>query len=157
MTTEKPQTYTLVSAQPMANGRGFSLPRRDGEYRLAPLDGSPAEQEAQAYYTADIDDAVRTARAEYQRRIGPVLPIVNMNGTSRADLIGQCLEAVRGLQVAFEAICAAAPHGRDYPGRNDVWREAMRQHDLRRDTVLRLIEVYTALGSAVAQSTRGRA
>lgn len=70
---------TLQDAKRIVRDLGFSLTRKDGEYRLAPLplkgavgpyagtpaEGrrplSPAEREAKAYYTPDMDDALGTA------------------------------------------------------------------------------------------------
>jgi hypothetical protein len=46
---------------------GFSLNRRDGEYRLAPVNGTPVEKEAKAHYTNDLEDALGTARHEFAR------------------------------------------------------------------------------------------
>lgn len=54
---------TLQDAKLAVRGLGFSLTKRDGEYRLAPYAGSPAEREAKAYYTNDLDDAIGTALA----------------------------------------------------------------------------------------------
>jgi hypothetical protein len=44
-----------------------------------------------------------------------VLPSVNLNGTSRNELIEQNLQALRSLRTAAEMIRFAAPNGRDYP------------------------------------------
>ena len=44
-----------------------------------------------------------------------VLPSVNLNGTSRNELIDQNFQALRSLRTAAEMIRLAAPHGRDYP------------------------------------------
>jgi hypothetical protein len=53
------QTKALVATL------GFTLSKRDGEYRLAPRGLPPDQTEAPAYYTNDLDDALATARAEY--------------------------------------------------------------------------------------------
>jgi len=42
------------------------------------------------------------------------LPIVNINGTSRKQLLEQYLAALLALQVTVKAVQDAAPHGRDY-------------------------------------------
>lgn len=54
---------TLQDAKRIVRDLGFSLTRKDGEYRLAPYAGTPAEREAKAYYTPDMDDALGTAWA----------------------------------------------------------------------------------------------
>ena len=61
---------TLQDAKRITRDLGFSLTRRDGEYHLAPYAGTPDQQEAQAYYTPDIDDALSTAWAMFKYRIG---------------------------------------------------------------------------------------
>ncbi len=57
----------LFTAKAIVRELGFSLTRKDGEYRLAPSTGTPAQKEARAYYTDDLDDAVGTARQEAAR------------------------------------------------------------------------------------------
>jgi hypothetical protein len=57
----------LATAKRAVHALGFTLSVRNGEYRLAPLVGTPAEQEAQAHYTNDLLDAIGTAKLEYQR------------------------------------------------------------------------------------------
>lgn len=63
---------TLQDAKRIVRDLGFSLTRKEGEYRLAPYAGtpaegrrplSPAEREAKAYYTPDMADALDTALA----------------------------------------------------------------------------------------------
>jgi len=41
-------------------------------------------------------------------------PIVNLNGTSGAELAEQCKAAWAALQDALQALQGMAPHGRDY-------------------------------------------
>jgi hypothetical protein len=53
---------TLAEAKALVRPLGFTLTRRDAEYRLAPVDGTPASREAAAYYTNDIEDAIGTAQ-----------------------------------------------------------------------------------------------
>ncbi len=43
-----------------------------------------------------------------------ILPIVNINGTERDDLLKDYMAARKALQLAVEALGAASPHGRDY-------------------------------------------
>jgi hypothetical protein len=58
---------TLVQAKATLRALGFTLSHRDGEYRVAPIDGTPAQKEARANYTDDLDDAIGTARHEAAR------------------------------------------------------------------------------------------
>lgn len=57
----------MFTAKAIVRELGFSLTKRDNEFRLAPLDGTPAQKEARAYYTDDLSDAVGTARQEAAR------------------------------------------------------------------------------------------
>jgi hypothetical protein len=59
---------TIADARTALHAIGYTLSRRNAEYRVAPLSGSPAQREAQAYYTPDLADAVAIARAEAKRR-----------------------------------------------------------------------------------------
>jgi hypothetical protein len=56
-----------------------------------------------------------------------VLPIVNLNGTSRQELLRQYVVGIDGLQKAITALREMAPHGRDYPGADGVFFSAREQ------------------------------
>jgi hypothetical protein len=58
---------SFAEAKATVRALGFSLTKRDGEYRLAPLSVAPPERENFACYTDDLDDAIGTARAEAAR------------------------------------------------------------------------------------------
>lgn len=59
-----PLRTTIASAKATAKALGYSLNKTtSGEYRVAPLTGTPAEKEAKAAYETDIDAALATARA----------------------------------------------------------------------------------------------
>lgn len=45
-----------------------------------------------------------------------IQPIININGTSKDDLINPRLEACDLIMDAIEALRNATPNGRDYPG-----------------------------------------
>ena len=42
------------------------------------------------------------------------LPTVNLNGSSTTELLDQQLRVLRAINVLWEAMRVAAPHGRDY-------------------------------------------
>lgn len=42
------------------------------------------------------------------------LPRINLNGTSKGELLQQQLTALDAINAAIDALCAAAPNGRDY-------------------------------------------
>ena len=59
------------------------------------------------------------------------LPIINLNGTARSDLLELYIDAKRALQHAVTALNAAAPHGRDYQTYRDhdsTFYAAQREH-----------------------------
>jgi hypothetical protein len=49
-------------------------------------------------------------------------PIVNINGTSRDDLVKMRIEARRAIHEALRALQELSPHGRDYIGNRDAWK-----------------------------------
>lgn len=60
---------TVARARAQARALGFSLRRNAwGEWRLAPLAGTPAEREAQASYCDTVADALDNAKADAARR-----------------------------------------------------------------------------------------
>ena len=53
------------------------------------------------------------------------LPIINLNGTARHDLLRDHIEALQALQEAIGKLSAVSPHGRDYqttPGAYEIAR-----------------------------------
>lgn len=61
-----------------------------------------------------------------------VIPTVHLNGTSAEQLMESYLEVRRALVAARDALCKAAPHGRDYyPQGQEASTLAFDQHYLR--------------------------
>lgn len=58
---------TRTQAKSTLRALGYTMTVTDGEFRIAPVAGTPAQKEAQAYYTNDLGDAVSTARQEMAR------------------------------------------------------------------------------------------
>lgn len=58
---------TQAQAKIILRTLGYTMSRRDGEYRVAPMDGTPSQKEARAHYTDDLGDAIGTARFEVAR------------------------------------------------------------------------------------------
>jgi hypothetical protein len=57
-------------------------------------------------------------------------PIVNLNGTSGAELAEQCKAAWAALQDALQALQGMAPHGRDYQTAGPAtYSVALAQHE----------------------------
>lgn len=61
-----------------------------------------------------------------------VAPLVHLNGTSCADLLGQYQEAINALMVAETALVETAPNARDYyPQGDDAFLRATVEHGRR--------------------------
>lgn len=56
-----------------------------------------------------------------------VAPIVNINGTSKAELMRQLGEALKAAQTLIDALNEAMPHGRDYPNGPDCGAQEYRK------------------------------
>lgn len=80
-----------------------------------------------------------------------ILPIVNNNGTSGHELLQQQINVLRTLRAARDAICDAAPHGRDFQlNQPHDYYTARSEHS---DRVIRLdslIAEYTQLAEHFA-------
>ena len=68
----------------------------------------------------------------------PILPIVHLNGTSRAALIDQRVEAGRAVREALDKLHEMAPNGRDYFLKPGLFEQARAQHE-RRAAALRAL------------------
>jgi hypothetical protein len=66
-------------------------------------------------------------------------PTLNMNGTSRVELLRQYLEAFEAANKLAEKLANMAPHGRDYPLGDETYAQAVKQHNARRDAVRSII------------------
>jgi hypothetical protein len=58
---------TLKEAAKIVRAFGLSFRVDDGEIRIALKDGTKAQNEASAYYTDDVEDAVNTAFAMHKQ------------------------------------------------------------------------------------------
>lgn len=74
-------------------------------------------------------------------------PIIHLNGTSGEELLNQAENAERALREAYDAICKAAPHARDYYVNQDpdAFRKARKAHDGHVDQLNDLITYYSTL------------
>jgi hypothetical protein len=79
-----------------------------------------------------------------------VIPAVNINGTSRAELVEQQLTARHALDAAMLAMKAAAPHGRDYQTVDQsVFRIARAEHGRRLQAIVALMSEYQQMAEAI--------
>lgn len=74
-------------------------------------------------------------------------PTVHLNGTSKEELVKQLQGAYNAVEIAIEALCHAAPHGRDYyPQDDNAISEALKEHKSRvdklRDVRDELMEIW---------------
>ncbi len=80
------------------------------------------------------------------------LPTVHLNGTSRQELLQQFLAARTALRAARDAMCAAAPNGRDYYVQNTgAFSIARDQHTERLQRIEALIAEYETLAEGVIE------
>jgi hypothetical protein len=59
---------TLATAKKLARSMGYSLSKKDGEYRMRPLSAKPFD-DSMTHYTDDLADALQTAEFEYRRSL----------------------------------------------------------------------------------------
>lgn len=81
--------------------------------------------------------------------VGP-LPTIHLGGTSARALFDQYLTAAEAVRAALEALPQAAPHMRDYIGRDDDFRAAEAAHAVRRVLLKQVKSELFALASHVA-------
>ena len=55
-------------------------------------------------------------------------PLKSLNGSSMRTLAEDNTKAYHALEQALEKVVDAAPHGRDYVGRDDVYQAAREEH-----------------------------
>jgi hypothetical protein len=82
-------------------------------------------------------------------------PTVHLNGTSRESLLIQVSDAAHALDAAWTALCAMAPHGRDYyPQGVLALRDAEREHSARLDAISTVYLDLMALWERIDQAGR---
>lgn len=86
-------------------------------------------------------------------------PTLHLNGTAGEDLLAQYNAAHTAVQAALEALCKAAPHGRDYYPQ-DMFRDgltffqAQEQHEERRRKLVSVLVELDELRTHVADNMR---
>lgn len=85
-----------------------------------------------------------------------VLPIVNNNGTSKAELLDPIFKAYRATLAAYEALCKTAPHGRDYQiSPPEDYPMARRDFERRAKELMKISEELQALYIGIERQGRG--
>jgi len=87
---------------------------------------------------------------------GP-LPSVHLGGTSARTLFDQYLTAAEAVRAALEALPQAAPHMRDYIGRDDDYRAAEAAHGVRQVLLKQVKNELFSLASHAATQLEKRA
>lgn len=82
-----------------------------------------------------------------------IVPIVNLNGTSREELKEQFLEANRKAGELLKALAYAMPHGRDYQTAKDpmAFSQAAKEHTARLEAVRQIQNEMMHLAMAVEE------
>ena len=81
---------------------------------------------------------------------GP-LPTVQPGGTPARLLFDQYLEAAEAVREALQALPQAAPHPRDYTGREDEHAAAVAAHAVREVLLKRVNELFSLASHAAVQ------
>ncbi len=83
-------------------------------------------------------------------------PVINLNGTSKQELLGQTIAIIEALRATQRLQLAACPHGRDFQtlspltGERLQEKQARDQHRARVLTTERLLMDYEALALAIS-------
>lgn len=77
------------------------------------------------------------------------LPIVNLNGTSKAELLRQSVDAIDALEAARFALLAAVPNARDYQTVKGAFEIAREQHAARLGAVEVVIQHLQAIALGI--------
>jgi len=84
-------------------------------------------------------------------------PSVNLNGTSRGELLTQTGDAVDALSKALEALYASNPHGRDYlPQGGPDYVRARAEHAVRIRKVDAVYEEMLVIHLSLVEGQEGR-
>lgn len=76
--------------------------------------------------------------------VTPIVPNVNINGTSKEELRKQYLEIFKACHVLNEALSKAIPHGRDYFDGKELEQARSRMYDHKK-YVNDIADYYTAV------------
>jgi len=85
-----------------------------------------------------------------------ITPTIHLNGTSKAALLEGYLDVLAAGRDLREALCKAAPHGRDYyPQGSQAYTDAATDHTARLRKLNEIIKEIEVIATAV--SDQGRA
>lgn len=77
-------------------------------------------------------------------------PTIHLNGTSGGELLDKNSKALDAVQAAIEALCAAAPHGRDYYVQGaSATTEVLREHNARLEKLMAVREELRTIVEAI--------
>ena len=78
------------------------------------------------------------------------LPLIHLNGTSKAELLQQQLDMLAALRKAADVMAKCAPHGRDYyPINSNAASIAFEEHNARRTALSDIIVEIECIAHAI--------
>lgn len=77
-------------------------------------------------------------------------PTVHLNGTSKAALLAQHIDAIEHLRTARRKLAEAAPHSRDYYVKPNTYPQAVEEHHARLDMVQAVISDLEKIAERIA-------
>jgi len=97
---------------------------------------------------------ITLAPISMENKMKPLLPQrININGTSRADLLTAYMHINNAFRTLDQALGEAMPHGRDY---SDEYNDARTAWDERRKTLETIRKEFEACAERVAAQGHGR-
>jgi hypothetical protein len=85
------------------------------------------------------------------------LPVVHLNGSSGHKLLEDNRIAQRSVETAIDALCNAAPHGRDYYVKGpEAYTEARREHDKRVESLRAVLAELREIGRSLDEQVEFR-
>lgn len=73
------------------------------------------------------------------------IPVINLNGTHPDDLIRLHMDAIEALNRAYDAVVLAAPHGRDFPGKDNDYKLADVLHRQRTKAIYAVMQDHRVI------------
>jgi hypothetical protein len=82
-------------------------------------------------------------------------PHLNMNGTSKDELISQYTGAIAAMNIAIDMLQLTNPHGRDYPNPIRSLSNAVEQHAARIKAICAVRDTLQLIAEYVDAQSRG--
>ena len=79
------------------------------------------------------------------------LPVINLNGTDGATLVEWHYRVLKALRDITQLMTDVEPHGRDYPGKSELYQQARKEHVYRMNQLAVLVKEYRDLYEGIAE------